>query len=43
MGLVSGALIASLCGATVGYTITVASTVMDKRFLCGGSCARRRR
>ena len=32
MGLVSGALIASLCGATVGYTITVASTVMDKRF-----------
>ena len=32
MGLVSGALVASLCGATVGYTITVASTVMDKRF-----------
>ena len=32
MGLVSGALIASLCGATVGYTVTVASTVMDKRF-----------
>lgn len=32
MGLVSGALISSLCGATVGYTITVAATVMDKRF-----------